>query len=189
MKLNLGCGRHKREGYVNIDRRENVQPDLVWDLDVTPYPFEDDSVEEIVAHNILQRIGQDTDTFLAIIKELHRILIPGGTMDISAPHHRSDLFWDDPTNVRPINQGVFGLFSKANCARLEELGLAYTPLAVDLDVDFEMVSVTNALHGEWSRRFNDGELTQQETEAAVGTHANVVDSIGIVVRKVPERVN
>jgi SAM-dependent methyltransferase len=189
MKLNLGCGRNKREGYVNIDRREAVQPDLVWDLDVTPYPFEDDSVEEIVAHNILQRIGQDTDGFLAIVRELHRVLMPGGTLDILAPHHRSDLFWDDPTNVRPINQGVFGLFSKATCAQLAERGVAYTPLAVDLDIDLEIVSVTNALHGEWSRRFADGELTQQETEAAVATHANVVEWIALVVRKVPAVVN
>ncbi|MBN8892773.1 MAG: hypothetical protein BGP12_03965 [Rhodospirillales bacterium 70-18] len=189
MKLNLGCGRSKREGYVNIDRREAVQPDLVWDLEITPYPFEDDSVEEIVAHHVLQRLGQDPAVFLAIIKELHRILMPGGTLDIRAPHHRSDLFWDDPTNVRPINQGVFSLFSKQNCVMFAENGMANTPLAEYLDIDLEIISVTNTLHGDWSRRFGDGELTQQETEAAVATHANVVEEVGLVVRKAAAPVN
>ena len=189
MKLNLGCGRTKREGYVNIDRREAVQPDLVWDLEVTPWPFEDDTIEEIVAHNVLQQLGQETETFLAVMRELHRVLMPGGTIDITAPHHRSDQFWDDPANVRPINQGVLGLFSKANCARLLEHGLAHTPLADDLDIDLEIISVTNPLYGEWSRRFAAGELTQQESEAAVASHANVVDSIGLVVRKVAAVVN
>jgi SAM-dependent methyltransferase len=189
MKLNLGCGAARREGYINIDRRDAVRPDLLWDLETTPYPFEDDQIEEIVAHNILQRLGQDPAVFLAIMKELHRILMPGGTLDIAAPHHRSDMFWDDPTNVRPVNQGVLGLFSKANCTQLAGLGIAHTPLALELDIDLEIVTVTNVLHGDWSRRFSDGELTQQEIEVAVASHANVVESVGLVVRKVAAPVN
>lgn len=189
MKLNLGCGRAKREGYVNIDRREAVEPDLVWDLEATPRPFEADSVEEIVAHNVLQQVGQDTAVFLAVISELHRVLMPGGTVEVTAPHHRSDLFWDDPANVRVISQGVFSLFSKANCLVYRENGLAFTPLAEDLDIDFDTISITNALQGEWSRRFGDGEMTQQETAVAVASSANVVESIGLTVRKVAAVVN
>lgn len=189
MKLNLGCGHAKREGYVNIDRREAVQPDLVWDLEVTPWPFEADSVEEIVAHQVLHQVGQDTDVFLAVIRELHRVLMPGGTIDITAPHHRSDLFWDDPANVRPINPGMFSLLSKASCKMYRENGMAFTPLAEDLDVDFETVTITNALQGEWSRRFGAGEITQEETTVAVASSANVVELVGLVVRKVAAVVN
>ena len=32
IKLNLGCGRNKFPGYINIDIEEAVQPDLVWDV-------------------------------------------------------------------------------------------------------------------------------------------------------------
>lgn len=185
MKLNLGCGTAKRDGHVNIDILESVQPDLVWNLETLPYPFESDSVEAIVAHNVLQRLGQDPALFAAIIAELHRILAPGGTIDIAAPHHRSDLFWDDPGNVRVINQGVMALFGKRHCEELARAGIPHSPLAVDLDIDLEIVSVTNVLHGDWSRRFADGELTQDEVATAVATHANVVESVGIVLRKPP----
>lgn len=189
MKLNLGCGRARREGYVNIDRREAVAPDLVWDLEVTPWPFEADSIEEIVAHNVLQQVGQDPQVFLAVISEMHRVLMPGGSIDITAPHHRSDLFWDDPANVRVIGQGVFLLLSKARCTEYRESGLVFTPLAEELDVDFEIVTVTNALHGDWSRRFGAGEMTQEETTLAVASNANVVETVGMIVRKVPAVVN
>jgi SAM-dependent methyltransferase len=189
MKLNLGCGRARREGYVNIDRREAVKPDLVWDLEVTPWPFEADSIAEIVAHNVLQQVGQDPAVFLAVISEMHRVLMPGGTIDLTAPHHRSDLFWDDPANVRVINQGVFGLFSKANCASYRESGEAFTPLAEELDIDFEIVTLSNALHGDWSRRFDAGELTHEEAAFAAASTANVVETIGLVIRKVAAAVN
>lgn len=189
MKLNLGCGSARREGFVNIDCREAAMPDLVWDLEITPWPFDADSVEEIVAHNVLQQVGQDTEVFLAVISEMHRVLMPGGTLDVTAPHHRSDLFWDDPANVRVISQGVFGLFSKAKCAEYRQSGFAFTPLAEDLDIDFEIVTITNALQGEWSRRFSDGEMTQEETAVAVASNANVVESVGLVVRKVAAAPN
>jgi hypothetical protein len=47
MKLNLGCGQNKRDGFVNIDKYPTFAPDLLWDLEQTPYPFEAGSVTEI----------------------------------------------------------------------------------------------------------------------------------------------
>jgi hypothetical protein len=189
MKLNIGCGGARRDGYVNIDRRDSVAPDLVWDLETTPWPFEADSVEEIVAHNVLQQLGQDPAVFLAVVAEMHRVLMPGGTIDITAPHHRSDMFWDDPANVRVISQGVFNLFNKAKCAEYRANGFAFTPLAEELDIDFEVVTITNTLHGDWSRRFGAGEMTQEETTVAVATNANVVETVGLIVRKAAAAVN
>lgn len=189
MKLNIGCGSARRDGYVNIDRRESVAPDLVWDLETTPWPFEADSIEEIIAHDVLQQLGQDPAVFLRIVCEMHRVLMPGGTIDITAPHHRSDLFWDDPANVRVINQGVFNLFNKEKCAEYRTSGLAFTPLAEELDINLEVVTITNALHGDWSRRFGAGELSQEETTVAVATHANVVEKVGLIVRKLPTTAN
>ena len=50
MKLNLGSGYRKIEGYVNIDNRESVKPDVVADLSVG-FPFKSDSIEEVRAHD------------------------------------------------------------------------------------------------------------------------------------------
>jgi hypothetical protein len=52
MKLNLGCGLDKRQGYINVDIRKDVNPDLVLNLEDIPYPFESNSIEEIIAKDI-----------------------------------------------------------------------------------------------------------------------------------------
>jgi len=74
LKLNLGCGRKKLDGYVNIDKYPTFGPDLVWDLEQAPYPFEANSITAIAAYHVLEHLGQATDVFLAVIKELHRIM-------------------------------------------------------------------------------------------------------------------
>jgi hypothetical protein len=184
MKLNLGCGQNKRAGYVNIDKYSTFTPDLVWDLERTPYPFEANSVTEIAAIHVLEHLGQSTDVFLAIIKELHRILARGGIIEIKVPHHRSDGYWGDPTHVRPINPAIMNLFSKRNCRMFAERGWPNTPLADYLDVDLETQSVTMAAMPPWSDKFQSGEMSQAEITHAINTYSNVIDEITMMVRKV-----
>ena len=45
MKLNLGCGHDHKEGYVNVDVSDLGNPDMVVDLEVTPWPWEDGIVD------------------------------------------------------------------------------------------------------------------------------------------------
>ncbi len=82
MKLNLGCGLDKREGYVNIDIREEVNPDLVHDLE-KPLPFPDNSAEEIIAKDVLEHLSfhkvEDA------LRDWFRVLKPGGRIYIQCP--------------------------------------------------------------------------------------------------------
>ena len=73
MKLNLGCGSKILEGYTNVDKFDYYKPDTVHDLEVTPYPFKENSVDEILMSHVLEHIGQDPNIFNNIIKELYRI--------------------------------------------------------------------------------------------------------------------
>ena len=184
MKLNLGCGQNKREGFINIDKYPTFSPDVVWDLEQTPYPFEADSVTKIAATHVLEHVGQNTVVFLGIIKELHQILMPGGTIEIKAPHYRGDGYWGDPTHVRPITPTIMGLFSKKNCRMFAARGWPNTPLADYLDVDLEVESVAMALMPPWAERFQSGEISQADLNYAINTHWNVVDEITMIVRKV-----
>jgi hypothetical protein len=184
MKLNLGCGRNKRDGFVNIDKYPTFSPDMLWDLEQTPYPFEANSVTEIAATHVLEHLGQSTEVFLKIIKELHRILAPGGTIDITVPCFKSDTYWGDPTHVRPITPAMLQLFSKNNCRVFAERGLPNTPLADYLDVDLEVESVSMSLTPYWKDSYERGEITQADVDLAFSTQWNVVNEIKMMVRKV-----
>ena len=42
IKLNLGCGDRKMHGFINIDAREEVLPDVVYNVAIIHEKFQDD---------------------------------------------------------------------------------------------------------------------------------------------------
>lgn len=44
------------DGYVNLDRVDAPGVDVVHDLEVTPYPFQDDSIDEIYTSMVLEHV-------------------------------------------------------------------------------------------------------------------------------------
>ena len=82
VKLNLGCGKDIREDYINVDKCKYKGIDKVWDLDVYPYPFEDNSADEIIIFNCLEHLKDWQKAF----KEMVRILKKGGKLHIKVPH-------------------------------------------------------------------------------------------------------
>jgi predicted SAM-dependent methyltransferase len=81
-KLNLGCSSYKKEGFINVDFRSDVQPEVVHDLNVIPYPFEESSVDLIEADHVLEHLDRPFE----VMKELYRILKPGGELVVKVPH-------------------------------------------------------------------------------------------------------
>jgi SAM-dependent methyltransferase len=174
MKLNLGCGFNKKDGYVNVDKFETCAPDRVVDLEQTPWPFETSSVDEIQMIHVLEHLGADTDVFLAIVKELHRVCRPGARVLIEVPHPRHETFLNDPTHVRVVTPGVLSLFSKANCREWESLGVSNTPLALYIDVDFEIRKNEMILEQRYLDLLMSGQKTEAEIMELVATLNNVV---------------
>jgi len=56
MKINLGAGGDIRQGFVNHDIAQLPGIDVVHDLDVYPWPWEDASADEIVAKDLLEHL-------------------------------------------------------------------------------------------------------------------------------------
>ena len=81
-KLNLGAGEDRREGYINVDWNDLAKPDVNHDLNKLPYPFDDNTFDEIFASHILEHL----DKPFLIMKEFHRLLKPGGKLILKVPH-------------------------------------------------------------------------------------------------------
>lgn len=83
--LNLGCGFKKFEDHINVDKYEICQPDVLQDLDVFPYMWEDNSIDGIEMHHVLEHIPNWWQCFC----ECARILKPGGYLNIRVPDESS----------------------------------------------------------------------------------------------------
>ncbi len=70
-----------------LDMDPDCGADIVWDLDKRPYPFEDDTFDEIAAYDVLEHIGRQGDWrgWFDEMGEFWRILKPGGEIGISVP--------------------------------------------------------------------------------------------------------
>ena len=82
VKLNLGCGGYKSQGYVNVDLY-NPARDLTCDLTKFPYPFKDCSADEIVMSHVIEHLSWRLTE--KVLEEVYRILTPGGLFKIGYP--------------------------------------------------------------------------------------------------------
>ena len=182
LKLNLGCGYRKLDGYVNIDKFDVVMPDLVLDLEMMPWPFETASVAEIRLVHVLEHLGQSPDQFLGIMAEIYRVCRDNAPVLITVPHHRSESFAGDPTHVRAITAKGISLFSKDYCRAFTEQGWANTQLAEYLNVDFGIAKITYDLTPEWRQRVKSGLIAIAELNHAITTYNNVVEQVRFELR-------
>ena len=86
MKLNLGCGVNKIEGYLNIDKYPSGNPDMLMDLEEIPWKFDENSVDEILLNHVLEHLGAEVEVFFSIIKEMYRVCKNGTIIQINVPH-------------------------------------------------------------------------------------------------------
>ena len=70
MRLNLGCGSNKRDGFVNVDLSPLCDPDMVWNLEETPWPWPDSSVSEVVLIHVLEHLGETTEKYFNVLRSM-----------------------------------------------------------------------------------------------------------------------
>jgi predicted SAM-dependent methyltransferase len=86
--LNIGSGQRRfdvSEGWVNIDAvsRPGQVPDLLLDVGNDPLPYEDETIDYVVLHQVYEHFGLGEGH--ALVKECHRVLAPGGSLIITVP--------------------------------------------------------------------------------------------------------
>lgn len=111
MVLNLGCGKVKIPNAIGVDRvRIENHVDIVHDLEMVPYPFESNTVDEIHFYHVLEHLHDP----IRKVEEIHRILKPGGVLYMRVPHFSSMGGFTDMTHIRPFGYCSFDCFEKDN---------------------------------------------------------------------------
>ena len=106
MKLNLGCGNKKLPGFVNVDIRPEVEPDLVDDIQ-TLNTMEKGSVDLIYCCHALEHFPREQS--LGILCRWYEILKPQGILRISVPDMEAVFahyfYWKD---IRDLKGFIWG---------------------------------------------------------------------------------
>lgn len=181
-KLNLGCGFNKKNDHWNVDKFAGCNPDEVLDLEVFPWPWEDNFFTKIHASNILEHLGQNPNTFTQVMKELYRVSAPGAIWEIQVPHHRCDLYYDDYTHVRALTEKTFKMFDQNVNIKSIERGLSDSTFGLYHNIDIEVYKSNYNLVSYWTDLEKDGMLGSKELNIKLNTMSNVVESIDIFIK-------
>lgn len=110
-RLNVGCGRNIRDGWINLDAAALPGVDVVCDLDRirdTPIPLADGSVSEFLLSHVIEHLRDP----LGVMQDLWRLAAPGARATLRVPHGASDDAWEDPTHLRAYFPGSFIYFGQ-----------------------------------------------------------------------------
>jgi predicted SAM-dependent methyltransferase len=181
LRLNLGCGSNRIEGFVGVDYAPSPTVDVMHDLTVCPWPWADNSVDEIHSAHLVEHIPmidvtypgfeRKIDALCAFMNEVWRILKPGAGITIQYPHHNSDRAWWDPTHRRALPPMTWHYFTKpwrvAN--QLEQYPIV---------TDFELLNMQYlGVSPKWAQR------SEEVRDDAIKERNNVVDDTSVLLKK------
>ncbi|MEK7659811.1 MAG: methyltransferase domain-containing protein [Patescibacteria group bacterium] len=106
IKINFGCGYDIKPGWVNVDSSQLPGVDIVHDVQQVPLPFASGSISEVVCQDIFEHIE-----YIPVLKDIFRILQPGGTITIRVPHFTSKNSYTDPTHKKIFAIRTFDFFT------------------------------------------------------------------------------
>ena len=90
---------------VTLDMDEAAKPDILWDLEIRPWPVLTNEFDQVHAYEVLEHLGRQGDWrgFFKDFAEIYRILRPGGHLVFSSPVPESVWAWGDPGHTRIVS--------------------------------------------------------------------------------------
>jgi SAM-dependent methyltransferase len=82
LRIDLGCGSARRDGFVGLDLFPGPQVDHVLDLTADPFPFADDCVGEVFSAHFLEHIDSPNHVF----GEIGRVCRDGARIEFWTPY-------------------------------------------------------------------------------------------------------
>lgn len=81
--VDVGCGPHKKEGYLGLDLIAQPGVDIVADVEKDGLPFSDGTVDKIYMSHFLEHVNDPAK----MLNEVNRVLKDGGEVTIIVPHY------------------------------------------------------------------------------------------------------
>lgn len=176
IRIDFGCGQNctKAEDgtkYIGVDEVQLEGVDIVHDLTKFPYPFESDSVDEIVSNHFVEHLSGEE--FMAHMDECHRILKVGGQMRLCHPYCFSARAFQDPTHKTFIPAERYLYFDK-NWRDINKLD--HYPIKSDFEYN---VYVT--YHGDKGQIWTN--KSSEALQFPMGHYVNVVADLIVHLKK------
>lgn len=128
VKINIGCGLNIKSNYINYDLIPLHHSVIKHDLENTNLPHKDNSVEKIIAQDVLEHISN----LSKVMNDCHRVLKPGGKFIIRVPHFTYHCAFEDPTHCRQFTIESFKYFCISH-RRGYEVGAKFSRCIIHLD--------------------------------------------------------
>lgn len=109
IKVDIGCGSNKREGFIGLDQYDMPGVDIVIDFAKKKLPFKDNSVDEIHCSHTMEHLTNYNDKWerVHLFNEMYRVLKPGATATLIFPHWCSPRYHGDPTHKETLSEWTF----------------------------------------------------------------------------------
>ena len=126
--IELGCGPNKVPGRIGIDRLPLPGVDIVADLEQGLQFLPDSSVDEIHSESFVEHV----EDFEGLMREIVRVLKPGGTKRLFVPHFSNPYYYSDYTHRRFFGLYTFYYFSADQSALKHRVPSFYTEIRVKI---------------------------------------------------------
>lgn len=135
--LDVGCGSAKTPGAVGLDISPDTEADVVHDLNVFPYPIADSSFDHVLMQDVLEHVMEP----VRVLEELHRVLRPGGRLQVRTPHFSSLLAYSDPTHQHYFSSLAIRSFAEPRFAHYSRARFEVEHVTIDLWLPFRLTGI------------------------------------------------
>lgn len=145
LKLDLACGKNKKEGFIGVDQFQLPGVDVIHDLKTT-WPWPDNSVEEANVSHFIEHLTNFDDKWERIhfFNELWRVMKPGAKCAVVIPHWCSNRYYGDPTHKEPFSEmGFYYLNKEWRLSQVPQLDVSVWKDGYSCDFDFTCVYTIN----------------------------------------------
>jgi SAM-dependent methyltransferase len=108
--IDIGCGGSKLPGARGMDMLPLPPVDVVHDMNVRPWPLEDNSHDLVFMNHALEHVREVVPT----MSEIYRVLKPGGHAVIQVPYFRSVDAFTDPTHLHFFSSETLDYFIRGS---------------------------------------------------------------------------